>query len=429
MRQPTGRASLARILLATTCALPLAARADEAELTRRLERLASELEAVKAELAKLRKEREQAAPAQPARPDEAPYVNAEAAAGAADTVLTGYGEINYNRPRKATEDTTADLRRVVIGLQHRFDAQTKFLFELESEHAVTSADDPGEVAVEQAFVERRLAAGVAVRGGLFLVPAGLLNESHEPTAYYGVERNFVETAIIPTTWREGGLQVVGEWANGLTLQGGVSTGFDLNKWDASSTEGRESPLGAIHQELALARARDLSLFGAANYRGVPGLLVGASLFSGGATQGAQGVAGSRVTLWDVHARWAPGAWDLAALYARGTIGNTGSFNAARVGSPTLVPAAFDGSYVHAAYRLRLGTYGLAPFARVEWFNTGRKYDDIGAGLTPAPLPTERVFTTGLNFDVNRNVVVKADMQWFRQASASNRFNLGLGWSF
>src|SRR5438874_6846832 len=34
----------------------------------------------------------------------------------------------------------------------------------------------------------------SLRAGLFLMPVGLLNETHEPTAYYGVERNFVETA-------------------------------------------------------------------------------------------------------------------------------------------------------------------------------------------------------------------------------------------
>ncbi len=117
------------------------------------------------------------------------------------------------------------------------------------------------------------------------MPFGLLNENHEPTAYYGVFRNFVETAIIPSTWREGGIQIVGNYDNGLTAQAGITTGFDLNKWDATSTEGAESPLGSIHQELQLANARDLSLFGALNWRGVPGLLLGGAAFTGGATHG------------------------------------------------------------------------------------------------------------------------------------------------
>ena len=85
------------------------------------------------------------------------------------------------------------------------------------------------------------------------MPAGLLNENHEPTAFYGVERNFVETAIIPSTWREGGVQIVGNFENGLTAQAGITTSFDLNKWDATSTEGarvaaRLDPSGAAARE-------------------------------------------------------------------------------------------------------------------------------------------------------------------------------------
>src|SRR5437763_16423496 len=105
---------------------------------------------------------------------------------------------------------------------------------------------------------------------------------------------FVESAVVASTWREGGLQLVGPCDNGVTTQFGVTTGFDLNKWDATSTEGAESPLGSIHQELQLAKARDLSVFGALNWRGVPGLLVGGSLFTGGATHG-QSPAHARVT--------------------------------------------------------------------------------------------------------------------------------------
>ena len=100
-----------------------------------------------------------------------------------------------------------------------------------------------------------------------------------------MERNFVETAIIPSTWREGGLMAHGSSEIGLSWDVGVSTGFDLSKWDATSSDGRKSPLGSIHQELALAKGKDLSAFGALNYRGIPGLLVGGAVFSGKASQG------------------------------------------------------------------------------------------------------------------------------------------------
>ena len=409
----------------------LAQSAGEAELARRLDQLAAELASVKAELARMRSE--QAAKAASAAPAlaAAPSATAQGSGLSAQpaTVLTSYGEINYNRPTRDSKNTVADLRRFVLGYQHRFDERTLVVTELEVEHAVSSASDKGEVALEQAYLERQIARNWSVRGGLFLMPAGLLNENHEPTAYYGVERNFVETRIIPSTWREGGLQVVGNFDNGLTAQFGVTTGFDLTKWDASSSEGAESPLAAIHQELSLAKARDLSVFGALNWRGVPGLLVGGSLFTGGATHG-QSASSTRVTLWDVHARYAPGRWDFSSVYSRGTISNTAAFNTPLVASATLVPKTFDGWYAQAAYKLWSNAeYSLAPFVRWEQVNTARAFADLGPGLTPDAARTERVATIGANFNIGSGIVLKADLQRFRQNADANRFDLGLGWSF
>lgn len=410
----------------------------ESELARRLDQLASELAVVKAQLQQLQAQRVQdpvgSAAGSPAAAAVAvaPYAASATAPQPAEpnTVLSSYGEINYNRPTKAPDATQADMRRFVLGFQHRFDARTKVVAELEVEHAIASSDDSGEVEVEQAYVERQFTPTWAARGGLFLIPAGLLNENHEPTAYYGVERNFVETAIIPSTWREGGVQLVGSFDNGLTLQTGVSTGFDLTKWDAGSTEGQESPLGSVHQELQLAKARDLAVFGALNWRGIPGLQLGGSLFTGGATHGQSGFADARITLWDLHARWTPGRWDLSALYSRGSITNTAALNAALVGNPTLIPKRFDGWYTQAAYKVwSHEDYALTPFVRWEQFNTGRQYASLGAGLTPDALPTERVISVGANFQVTPGVVLKADVQRFRENTLNNRFDLGLGWSF
>ena len=406
--------------------------ASETELARRLDQLAAELAAVKAELAEIQQQRAAAAPAAvPALAVVAAPVSpaADPAAAAPATVLTSYGEINYNRPTRAPQNAQADLRRFVLGYQHRFDAKTKVVTELEVEHSVASASDAGEVALEQAYIERQLTPTWALRAGLFLMPSGLLNENHEPIAFYGVERNFVETAIIPSTWREGGVQVVGNFDNGLTLQGGITTSFDLNKWDATSGEGKESPLGSIHQELSLAKSHDLALFAAANWRGIPGLLLGGSIFTGQATQ-AQAVEKARITLWDLHARWTPGRWVLSALYSRATISNTAALNAALVGNPTLIPKSFDGYYVQGAYKVwSHEDYALAPFVRWEQFNTARAYADLGPGLTPDAARAERVVTLGANLQVSPGVVVKADYQRFRENPDQNRVNLGLGWSF
>ena len=420
--------------------------ATAADLARRLDQLATELAAVKAQLAQMQQQTAgSSAPATTSAPSSAPApaptsAPARVAAAAPDalaaapasgpaTVITSYGELNYNRPIKRRQEAQADVRRFVLGYQHRFDEKTKVVTELEVEHAVSSATDKGEVAVEQAYIERQINPIWSLRAGLFLMPAGLLNENHEPTAFYGVERNFVETAIIPSTWREGGVQMVGNFDSGVTLQGGLTTGFDLTKWDWASGEGKESPLRSIHQELSLAKSHDLAVFGAINWRGIPGLLLGGSLFTGQATQG-QAVATARVTLGDVHARWTPGRWDLSALYSRGTISNTAALNASRVGSPTLIPKSFDGYYVQLAYKVwSHDDYALSPFVRFEQYNTARSYADLGPGLTPEAARGEGVITLGANFQVAQGVVVKADYQRFRENTDLNRVNLGLGWSF
>lgn len=345
------------------------------------------------------------------------------------TSISGYGEINLNRPSSA-RDAQVDLRRFVFGLHYRFDERTKFVSEVEIEHAVSSREDDGEVEIEQAYVEYQLGPTWAGRAGLILMPVGLLNETHEPTAYYGVERNFVETAIVPTTWREGGLEAVATFDNGLTLQAGVSTSFDINKWDAASPAGRESPLGAIHQELQLARAHDIGGFAALNWRGVPGLQLGGSGFAANVSQGQPGVPRATAVLWEVHGRWTPWRLDLTALYARGTISNTAALNAPLVGAPTLIPASFFGGYLQAACRVwSQGNLALAPFVRYERFNTAHRYADLGAGLTPAPLQTEGVITAGANFQLAPGVVLKADVQRFRVATGTNRVDVGVGWSF
>lgn len=426
---------LSRLLVPIFCALPLVASASEAELMQRLDKLAAELEQVKIELAAT-KQKSEAAESRSQAAATASAASTASAANAASTgpatVVSGYGEFSYNRPRRDASKAEADVRRAVIGIEHRFDAKTKMVGEFEFEHAVTSATDKGEVAVEQLYVEREFGNGLRAKGGLFLIPSGLLNTNHEPTAYYGVERNFVETAIIPSTWREAGAGLSSSLDNGLTWDLGITTGFDLTKWDAASPDARRSPLGSIHQEGQLAKSRDLSYHAALNWRGVPGLLLGGSVFAGKAGHGTAGFAApdTRVVLGEVHARYTPGKWDLSTLYARGTISNTDALNLSFAGKPNPVPSAFDGWYAQAAYQAwKNADYTLSPFVRYEQFNVARSYAGVPAGSGAVSGPTEKVTTVGANFRIGEGVVLKADYQKFKADSSRDRFDLGLGYAF
>jgi len=418
-------------LVCAVLAAPAAHSATTAEVEAKLNALTSQVDELRAELAQL-KAQEAAASGKPL-PPAAPAASAAATAtGAVASPLQwmGYGELNYSRPTDDAAATTADVGRFVLGVTYAFDDRTKLVSEVEVEHAVSSADDPGEVEIEQAYIERQIHNSMFAKAGLFLIPVGLINENHEPTHYYGVFRNQVETQIIPTTWREGGFELEGNTLGGLRWNAGITTGFNLSKWDATSTEGQQAPLGSIHQELALAAADDLAQFVALNYTGIPGLRLGASVFTGDAAQGQPGFDNNRVTLWEAHARWNPGNWDLSALYSRGSISNTRDVNLTLVGNPTLIPESFFGWYVEAAYRANLANdWTLSPFARYEQLNTGSSYATLAPGLTPDPPSDERIFTAGFNFGLARGVVFKLDYQHFERDSTSSRFDLGIGYQF
>ncbi|RFP13633.1 MULTISPECIES: hypothetical protein [unclassified Duganella] len=433
---------IATALAAAFLSAPFAATAGEAELLARIDKMAAELEQLKAELkASVKKteaveQRQQAlasAPPPAAAPATAPVsLAAVEVQSAPATIFGAYGEVNYNRPSKNASGAQADVRRAVIGIEHRFDQKTKMVAEFEWEHAVVSASDKGESEVEQLYVEREFGNGLRSKVGLYLIPMGLLNTNHEPTAYYGVERNFVETAIIPSTWREVGVSLSGDTAYGLTWDTGITTGFDLGKWDAAGSDGRESPLGSIHQEGQQAKSRDLSVHAALNWRGVPGLLVGGSIFTGKAGHKTDGFTANdaRITMVDLHTRYTPGRWDLSALYARGQISNTEALNETLVGNPTPVPKSFAGWYTQAAYRLmQVGDYTLSPFARYEQFNTAKSYAAVPQGLGVAASPDEKVTTVGANLKVGEGVVLKADYQWFKEDKSRDRLNLGMGFSY
>ena len=364
--------------------------------------------------------------------------------------LWGYGEVYYTHPTREPSQSQFDLARAVFGIGYRFDERTEFNSEYEIEHAVSSASDVGEFEVEQFYVDHRLNDAVVVRGGLFLMPFGFINEHHEPTNFYGVQRNFVETLIIPSTWREGGVSLHGDTAGGFAWNVGLTTGFDFSKWNftpefppyANALELEDSniaPLQATHQELALANAHHLSQYLALSYYGVPGVTLGAAISSGEAVpvpaaSGAAAPGTPRVTLWETHARWAPSRWDFAAIYARGTVSNTASANLANPGSPNPIPASFYGYYLQGAYGLwQHGDYRLNPFARFERYNMGSSYEGTTGPVIPAgepwPQNHDRVWTAGVNFYLGPHVVLKGDYQWFQVNPGFNRFDLGLGVSF
>ena len=341
-----------------------------------------------------------------------------------NTTIGGYGNLNYgNFSGGATAKDQIDLQRFVLFFGHKFNDMVSFKSEFEIEHAISSSGDKGEAEVEQAYLDFHFTDKVNAKVGLFLIPAGLLNETHEPPTFFGVERNQIESRIIPTTWREAGVAMYGEVLPALKYQVGVTTGFSAKKFD--------NPLVGIkstHQEGQLADSEDLSLHAALNYTGINGLLVGGAVFTGNTGQSEPGIGNARLTLWDVHTRYQTGNWDLRALYARGHLGDAADINT--VTARTDAPSAFYGWFVEAANHVwKSGEMDFAPFIRYE------KYDSQASlpfNSVRVDSSKNKVWTAGANFWATPQVVLKADYQVYDEKDENRgdkRFNLGMGYMF
>lgn len=439
------RMEAAALALLAGLAFTAPAHADEAELRAQIEQLRAQMAQQAQQLDRLQHQLEtQAAPAASTAPVTVAGAPASSAApvlasAESDTEIGGYGELNYNNYTNDDARTQADLRRFVLSMHHRFNDRLTFNGEIEFEHAIASAGDEGEAEIEQAWLAYSINDNVNLKAGLFLMPFGFLNTSHEPSNYFGVERNEVETRIIPSTWREGGFGLYGDTDFGVAWDVGVTTGFDTAKFEEP-----DAPLAGVHQELQLAKAQDLSVYAAVNYHGVPGLTVGGSIFHGNSMQGNANFESdptlpdfsgidAPITLWDVHARWQANGLDLEALFARGTFGDADridnvidAYNTLNSTDLPLVPKTFQGWLAQAAYTVWTnGTMSLTPFVRYEDYNT---QEEMPSNFASDPLLADKVTTFGASFNLDPSVVFKTDYQWYDN-DANNRFNIGVGYQF
>ncbi|MEZ5278286.1 MAG: hypothetical protein R3F07_18030 [Opitutaceae bacterium] len=316
------------------------------------------------------------------------------------TSLGGYGELHYN----TGDRDEIDFHRFVLFVNHEFSDEIRLFSELEVEHALAGDDAPGEVELEQAFIEFDLSDQSRARAGLFLLPIGILNEIHEPNTFYGVERNRVETSIIPTTWWEGGLGYTRQFENGLSWDLALHSG--LNTATANIRAGR--------QKVAKATAEDGAATTRIKYTGVPGLELAASLqVQQDIAQGALPNESAGATLAEVHADWRRDGFGLRALYARWDISGA---TAEALGRDVQV-----GYYLEPSYRFTTTLGDLGFFARYsvvdnsagDSIDSRQSYTDVGMNYWPHP-----------------QVVFKADVQFADLPSSSDEtLNLGVGFQF
>ena len=162
-------------------------------------------------------------------------------AGSQRTIISGYGESRASYDIK-NKDANATLKRAVLFVGHKFNTRIILFTEMELEDAVV-ADAPGELSMEQAFLKFDINSSTYFVAGLFTPRIGIINENHLPTTYNGTERPYVETLIIPATWRGLGIGYYGnsDRLRGLNYSLSLTNGMNSEHFENGSgiREGRQ----------------------------------------------------------------------------------------------------------------------------------------------------------------------------------------------
>mgnify|MGYP003624841693 CR=1 FL=1 len=313
--------------------------------------------------------------------------------------IGGYGEMHLNLANG--EDNEIDFHRFVLFFGKEFNERTRFFSEFELEHSIAGEGKNGEIELEQAFIEYDVAGTTKVKGGLFLLPVGILNETHEPETFYGVERNNVEKNIIPTTWWEGGVAVSGDIVDGIGYDVAVHSG--LNSATGSLRSGR--------QKVSEAPANKAAYTARLKYTAVPGLELAASVqYQDDIMQGS-GAKEIGARLLETHAVYQTGGFALRALYAQWNL--TSAINDITAGA-----SKQNGFYIEPSYRVN----------NVGVFYRNSAWDTTAGDSADSEVKRHDM---GANYWLAPTVVVKADYYREKQDGdlIGTGYNLGMGYSF
>jgi hypothetical protein len=351
------------------------------------------------------------------------------------TTVGGYGEVHYTDSTGPASPPVVNLARFVVYLAHSFDERLAFRSELEVEDAkVEGGSAGGEVSVEQAYLDYRLSDGLTIRTGLVLPPVGIINETHEPPTFNGVDRPAFDRDVIPTTWRELGVGAVGTVARGAG--GGIA--YRLYLVNGLLAQGFSAAAGIRdgRQEGRQARFVNPSLTGRLEWSR-PGWKVGASFWYGGTADTNRAVGtgafGAPITLVSADARYESGA-----LAARGVVANIAVSDAQAINAAygRSVGSRIAGGYLEVAYNV-LHLVAPASSAKLNAFVRHERYDtqaDVPAGVTRDRSLARRISTFGVTYKPTWNTAFKGDYQLVRNAAGSGAgehdvLSLGIGFQF
>jgi hypothetical protein len=336
--------------------------------------------------------------------------------------IGGYAQIDYNEP-DGSAPGKLDVHRMIMFLGYKFNDKVSFMSEIEYEHV-------SELYVEQAYLKYKANENFNVLAGLMLVPMGIINEFHEPTTFYGVERPNVDNYIVPTTWREIGIGFSGKIDNAsLKYQAYLFNGFKSYAGGAGILRGTDG-LRKGRQKGAESVVNSPNLSTKLDYYGIPGLRLGLSGYFGKTQTDDSSIEASTVgiSMIGFDARYKYNNLELRGQYIHTNLTDTEAYNLL---TNKDLGSEMYGMYVEVAYSFNLkGVEKLTPFLRYEKHNTHA--DTAGVLVANDAFDRDEIIF-GLNYKVANGAAFKIDYQLMNNAVAGSdtkkQFNAGVAVSF
>ena len=344
-----------------------------------------------------------------------------------DTKLTigGYGEITYNQPESLNGEL--DVQRFVLNIGYKFSDKVQFISEIEIEHVE-------EVFVEQAFINYSVGDNISLRGGLMLVPMGIVNEYHEPTTFNGVERPSVDNKIVPTTWREIGVGVNGRLPDAsLSYQAYIFNGFKSTELDGDEVNGLlkgSSGLRGGRQKGIQSTISSPTFSAKLDYYGILGLRLGLSGYFGKtqADDAIQDLDGAiiGVSMVGFDARYKFKKFEARGQFIYASLTDTDLYNDL---TGKDLGSALMGYYIEGGYNVLpiKAKQRLIAFARYEHYDTQASME---GNMQRNDAYNRNDLTAGLSYHIANGVVLKGDYQFKNNAlsgsTVNNQLNFGIG---
>ncbi|WP_163711435.1 hypothetical protein [Mangrovibacterium lignilyticum] len=368
-----------------------------------------------------------------------------------------YGADRYNDPSGAPSENRASMTipRVVFTFDYKFTPDITFSSEVEFEYGGTGSaleleyeefgeyemevEKAGEVVLEQIHLTKFFSPYFSVRVGHMIIPVGQTNNRHESILYYGTVRPESESSIIPLTWHETGLSILGRyraWSYQIFVVNGLdANGFSSAYWVRDGKQG-------IFENVKMT---DPAFAWRIENTRIRGLRLASSGYWGNSTGNTQKPA--KMAHLDGRVAIVSGEFEYTSrrLTARGnviygdltdsreisTINQSISSNIQYQRTPVAKNAlAYGGEFGYNLYLKQPGSK-LTPFVRYEYYNSMENTD--GDQLADKRYQRD-ILTCGVNYSLNQAIALKADYSLRRiglgDYNNENTFGLALvytGW--